>query len=280
MANWDRITSMGNVEDRRGMTPTVAFAGAGGLITLLLTVGLNYLGLNVSPATVQEVVNSVSAIQNSTVSQQEQPPEFRGADSYEVFTQRVLGSSNDVWKRVFAENNLTYEEPRLVLYRQATQSACGVAASQVGPHYCPEDSTIYLDETFFDELQRRFGSNTGDVAQAYVIAHEVGHNVQNQLGLFGQSSMQTQDGMIEAELQADCYAGVWAYAINKNGVFESGEINQALEAAAAVGDDHIQKTQTGTVNPETWTHGSSEQRARAFEKGYTTGKPGQCVNLQ
>lgn len=278
MANWDSIDATGDVEDRRGTSSVVGLAGMGGLIALLLTLGLNLLGLNVSQLTVHEVLNSVQSLKGGA-EQTDQPAEFKGDDDYEVFTKKVLGSTNTVWDSVFTRNNLTYTHPKLVLFRQATQSGCGVAEAQVGPHFCPEDGTIYLDETFFDELHTRFGSDTGQVAQAYVIAHEVGHNVQNQLGVFNTSSAQTQGGMIELELQADCYAGIWAYAEAKNGLFVGDEINQALNAAAAVGDDHIQKVETGSVQPETWTHGSSAQRVAAFKLGLTTGKPGQCVNL-
>lgn len=279
MADWDRIGSSGDVEDRRGFGPMAGLAGGGGLIAILITLGLNFLGLNIPQSTIQDVLNTVQSFNDSSVSQTEQPAEFRGEDDYEVFTQKVLGSTNEVWRGIFASNSLSYRQPRLVLFRQATSSGCGVATSQAGPHYCPQDSTIYLDETFFDELRSRFGADTGQVAQAYVIAHEVGHDVQNQLGAFNSQAASTQQGMIELELQADCYAGVWAYAQAKNGVFEAGEINQALSAAAAVGDDHVQRTQTGTTNPETWTHGSSEQRVRAFTIGYDTGKPSQCVDL-
>lgn len=279
MANWDDINASGDVEDRRGTGPVVALAGGGGLIALLITIGLNFLGLNVPQSTVQDILSTFQTLNQGAAQQAEQPAEFRGEDRYEVFTTKVLGSTNEVWNDVFARNNLTYQQPRLVLFRQATQSGCGVATTAVGPHFCPEDGTIYLDETFFDELKSRFGGDTGEVAQAYVIAHEVGHNVQSQLGVFNSPDAQTQQGMVALELQADCYAGVWAYAQARNGIFENGEINQALSAAAAVGDDHVQRTETGTTNPETWTHGSSEQRVSAFTRGYQTGQPSRCVSL-
>lgn len=276
MANWDTITSVGDVQDRRGITPTLAFTGGGGLVVLLLTLGLNYLGFSVAPDTVSTVVNSFGSSKADT---QAQPVEFQGRDSYEVFVSKVLGSTNDVWTGLFAKNGLTYQKPHMVLFRDATSSGCGVASSAVGPFYCPNDQTIYLDETFFNELRAKFGGNTGDVAQAYVIAHEVGHNVQYQLGLFDSQDANSQYGSIETELQADCYAGVWAYAESKNGLFASGEINQATNAASAVGDDNIQQKTTGRVSPETWTHGSSAQRMAAFNMGYDSGQPRQCVNL-
>lgn len=280
MADWDQISTEGNVEDRRGTAPVVALAGAGGIVALLLTLGLNYLGLNVPQSTVEDVLSTVQSLNAGPASSTEQSPEFKGDDSYEVFTRKVLGSTDDVWANVFQRNNLTYTKPRLVLFRQATQSGCGIATTQVGPHFCPEDDTIYLDETFFDELRTRFGSNVGQVAQAYVIAHEVGHNVQKQLGVFDNGQAMDTSTSIDIELQADCYAGVWAYAQAQNDLFQTGDIEQALSAAAAVGDDHIQESSGMRVNPETWTHGSSAERVNAFNIGYTTGQPSMCVNLQ
>lgn len=278
MADWDKIFSAGNVEDRRGMGGPALIAGGGGLIAILLTIGLNFLGLNIAPGTIQDILNTTS-LGDGQVAEQEQPAEFRGNDSYEEFTRQVLGSTDEVWTTIFAQNDRSYEKPRLVLFRSATQSGCGLANSAVGPHYCPADSTIYLDETFFNELRDRFGADTGEVAQAYVIAHEVGHHVQNQLGVLGRAAARTQEGSIALELQADCYAGVWAYTQAKNDVIKPGEINQALSAAAAVGDDRIQEVTQGRVTPENWTHGSSEQRVNAFNTGFTTGQPSQCSQL-
>lgn len=279
MANWDQISESGSVEDRRGTSTGVALAGGGGIVALLLTLGLNYLGLNVPQATVQDILNSASSL-NTGAAQTTQPAQFQGDDSYQVFTEKVLGSTNQVWTDIFSKNNLTYEKPTLVLFRSVTSSGCGTATTSIGPFFCPSDQTIYLDETFFDELKTKYGSDTGDVAQAYVIAHEVGHNVQNQLGAFDLSTAQTSTGSIDIELQADCYAGVWAYAEAKNNLFKGNEIDQAISAASAVGDDHIQQTQGMSVNPETWTHGSSAERVNAFKKGYSTGQPSQCKDLQ
>jgi predicted metalloprotease len=196
---------------------------------------------------------------------------YAGNDSYEQFTSTVLGSTNDGWAAAFNGGGRTYVPPKFVLFRNSTQSACGGAYAQVGPHYCPTDSTIYLDETFFDELQSKFGGSTGDVAQAYVIAHEVGHHVQTELGI--------DKDPIAMELMADCLAGMWAYSIRDQGVFEAGEIKEALDAASAVGDDNIQKRTQGTVNPESWTHGSSAQRVAAFNLGYSSGDFERCAAL-
>ncbi|AGL62017.1 conserved protein of unknown function [Candidatus Saccharimonas aalborgensis] len=280
MARWDEIVSTGDVEDRRGVSSGLLLGGGGGLVALLLTLGLNYMGLNVSQSTVESAIGTVQTMRAGQAKQTTQPEQFRGNDSYEVFTRKVLGSTNDVWSGLFSQNNSTYKKPRLVLFRQATQSGCGIATTDMGPHFCPQDQTIYLDETFFDELRTRFGADTGDVAQAYVIAHEVGHNVQSQLGVFNTKASKTRSGSIDVELQADCYAGIWAYSQAKNGIFENGEIDQAISAASAVGDDHIQKVEGVQINPETWTHGSSTERVNAFKKGYTSGQPSQCTNLQ
>lgn len=276
MARWDQIGNSGDVEDRRGLSGAGLFAGGGGIVVILITLALNYFGVNVSPDLVQQVVSSTELFGTRQVDPAKQPAEFRGDDSYEVFTKKVLGSTNTAWSSLMQQSGETYQKPRLVLFRGSTNSACGGASSAMGPHYCPTDRTIYLDETFFDELKRQFGGSTGDVAQAYVIAHEVGHNVQNQLGALGNA----RSDSVEIELQADCYAGVWAFAEAKNNLFENGDIQQALDAAAAVGDDNIQRRSGQQVSPETWTHGSSAERMDAFNVGYKSGQPGQCVDLR
>lgn len=267
MALWDKINSRGRIEDRRA-TPGVIGGGLG-LTGLAIVLLLNFLG----GGDLGDVLGQLQNVQLQPA-QSYNAEDFEGADSYEVFTSQVLGSANDMWESAFAQSNLTYHEPTLVLFRNATSSACGGADSRVGPHYCPLDKTIYLDETFFDELTKRFGAEGGDVAEAYVIAHEVGHHVQNELGnLDGEGS---NEDSIRTELQADCFAGLWAYSIKNLGVFEQGEIHEAIDAAAAVGDDRIQSTVTGRVNPESWTHGSSAQRIESFNKGYDSGSIAQC----
>jgi hypothetical protein len=214
-----------------------------------------------------------------------QPEEFRGEDDYEVFASTVLGSTDDTWTAIFQSSGNSYVEPTLVLFRDATNSGCGGASSAVGPHYCPLDQTIYIDETFFDELVSRLGATGGDVAEAYVIAHEVGHHVQKVLGVMEevQQAQQSASSQAEAnelsirlELQADCFAGVWANSLRDAGVFLPGEIQEAVDAAESVGDDRIQERVQGQVNPETWTHGSSAQRVEWFNTGFETGDPSQC----
>ena len=276
MANWDSFDVSGNVEDRRGMAP--ALMGGGGIVALLLALGLNFLGLNVSPADVERVLQTTQVLQGSKADPASQPTEFRGEDSYELFTKKVLGSTDATWNSIFTQSGLTYENPRLVLFRQATQSGCGAAVSQSGPHYCPADSTIYLDETFFEQLKNQFGASTGEAAQAYVISHEVGHHVQAQLGALTGARPSNEES-IQLELQADCYAGVWAYTVKNQGGFTEADLEQALSAAAAVGDDRVQQSTTGYVDSESWTHGSSEQRVTAFKTGYTTGQPAQCKDF-
>jgi uncharacterized protein len=274
MALWDKISSRGNVEDRRGMTPLAIGGGGLGLGGIALFLILTYL--NGGNAT--DVLNQLP-LQAPTA--QISSEDFAGADNYEVFTSTVLGSTTDYWTKAFAAQNLTYTPPKLVLFRTATQSACGYASSEMGPHYCPEDQTIYLDETFFDELQTRFQAKGGDVAESYVIAHEVGHHAQNLLGTLDElqnpaNARNRNQLSIQQELQADCYAGLWANSIRDLGVFEPNEIIEALDAASAVGDDRIQKAVEGRVDPENWTHGSSEQRQRAFEAGFGSGQLATC----
>lgn len=271
MALWDKLGSAGDVVDRRGLGGAGALGGGIGVVGVVVALALNYFGIAVDPGTITNVLGQLN---QGSVQQQDgvQPEEFRGEDSYEQFASTILGSTNETWRSIFAQNSETYPEPTLVLFRDSTQSACGGAVSQVGPHYCPADQTIYLDETFFDQLKSLGGSND-DVAQAYVIAHEVGHHVQNVTGGLGGSSNAES---VATELQADCYAGLWANSIKHLGVFENGEIQEAISAAAAVGDDRIQKQAGQRVNPESWTHGSSEQRVNAFTTGYESGNVASC----
>ncbi len=266
MALWDKISSRGKVEDRRALGRVGGGLGLTGLAVVLL---LNFLG----GGDVGDVLTQLQNVQMQPA-QTYDAADFEGEDSYEVFASAVLGSANDVWSKVFIASDRVYDEPKLVLFRGGTDSSCGGADSRVGPHYCPLDETIYLDETFFDELTTLLGAEGGDVAEAYVIAHEVGHHVQNELNDIDYDM--SNEESIQLELQADCFAGLWAYSIKDLGVLEQGEISEAIDAAGAVGDDRIQATINGRVNPETWTHGSSAQRIAAFNRGYQTGQVGEC----
>ena len=267
MAVWDNIESRGNVEDRRGM---VGLAGGVGIVGIALIAGITLL----TGGDLGDVLGQLIQLapQNSQVVN---TTEFEGEDDYERFASTVLGSNNDMWVEEFTKLNKTYDPPRLVLFRSATQSACGSATSQVGPHYCPLDQTIYLDETFFDELVNYLDGPNGDVAQAYVISHEVGHHIQNELGLLN-SVGSSNEASIQIELQADCFAGLWGNYIKELNVLGPNEIQEAIDAAEAVGDDRIQEKVNGQINPESWTHGSSEQRVGSFNKGYNTGSFTSC----
>lgn len=272
MAFWDNLGTDGNVDDRRGTGG--GFGMGSGLLTLGAVMILGFFGITADPQLIAQLVQ-LTGIGSS--SQTSQSTEFQGNDSYEKFTRQVLGSTDMFWAKLFSSTNAAYEKPRLVLFRGATQSGCGVATTDVGPHYCPNDRTVYLDETFFDVLKQQLGGSNGDVAQAYVIAHEVGHHVQNVSGVMEQvqndpSYQATGNNSlsVKLELQADCYAGLWARSVKDQGIFENDqEINEALSAASAVGDDRIQKESTGSINPETWTHGSAEERVASFKRGYT-----------
>lgn len=270
MALWDKLNTRGRVEDRRGVGPAAGGIGITGIALVLL---FNLLsGGNIGDV-LPELGNAL--IQSTNTYTQK---DFAGEDSYEQFASVVVGSNNEMWEKIFAEKSLSYEEPTLVLFRGSTQSACGGAASYIGPHYCFSDRTIYLDETFFNEMERVLGAKGGDVAQAYVIAHEMGHHVQNELGMMEgvkEDEISNEDS-VRLELQADCFAGLWAYSIRELGVFEPGEINEAIDAAGAVGDDRIQERSTGRVNPEEWTHGSSAQRVEWFNKGFESGNLAVC----
>lgn len=276
MANWDKILGRGNVEDRRSMAPAaIGGLGVTGIALLLL---FNVL----AGGDVGDVLNQLQDIPIERV-QNTQKDQFEGADSYEVFASTVLGSNNEMWTKLFQEAGQNYTPPKLVLFRTATESACGVATSEVGPHYCPLDKTIYLDETFFDELVNRLGAEGGDVAEAYVISHEVAHHAQNEFGIMEQVNNSEKENAqlsnelsVKVELQADCFAGLWANAIKDLDVFLPNEIHEAMDAAAAVGDDRIQKKSSGYINPESWTHGSSEQRVNWFNRGYEVGSLSGC----
>jgi predicted metalloprotease len=204
-------------------------------------------------------------------------------DDEAMFVEAVLGSTETHWEQVFAAAGRTYVPANLVLFSRSTSSACGGATTAIGPHYCPRDQTIYVDLGFFEQLQTRFGARGGDFAEAYVIAHEVAHHVQNLLGIMEEVQQVQQDDASQAnefsvrlELQADCLAGTWGHSVFERDVLEPGDIEEGLDAAAAVGDDRIQQTMTGRVNPESWTHGSSEQRVEWFKTGYETGDPNAC----
>ena len=279
---WRKLETSENVQDRRGMSgKTAAGLGGAGLIGLLLALFGGLLGGD-GDGGLGDLLNQVN--QQQPANEGTQSPEFEGIDESEDFVRRVLGSTETTWEEIFTGSGRQYNPATLVLFSGATQSACGGAQSAIGPHYCPVDTTVYIDLDFFGELQQRFGAGEAEFAQAYVIAHEIGHHVQNELGIMSQvQQMQQQDPAsanelsVRLELQADCLAGIWANNLyQREDVLQPGDIQAALDAAAAVGDDNIQRTTTGQVSPESWTHGSSEQRMQWFTTGYETGDPNRC----
>jgi len=197
------------------------------------------------------------------------------SDEMRDFVATVLADTEDTWSRIFDQAGQDYPEPTLTLFSGAVRSACGQASSATGPFYCPADQNLYIDLDFYNELRQRFGA-PGDFAQAYVLAHEVGHHVQNVLGTLRQTLGQGNEMSIRTELQADCYAGVWAHHTNQKGLLEQGDVQEALTAAAAVGDDAIQERTQGYVVPESFNHGTSEQRAAWFQRGFESGRVDSC----
>jgi predicted metalloprotease len=209
-------------------------------------------------------------------------------DETAAFMATVLADTEEVWKRVFAQAGYKYKEPKMVLYRGQTRSGCGIANAQVGPFYCPADQTVYVDLSFYDELKYKFGAS-GDFAQAYILAHEIGHHIQNLQGTLEEVEMAKRSYgksganalQVKVELQADCYAGIWANNAHKLfGMIESGDIDEAFNAANSIGDDRLQKQATGYVQPDAFTHGSSKQRMTWFYKGLEGGRLSDCQTFR
>ncbi|ANY17206.1 neutral zinc metallopeptidase [Bordetella pseudohinzii] len=264
-----------NVEDRRSQGPRVG-KGSIGLGTIVLALVAMYFG--VDPSVVLQMA------QGPDSTQQEAAPPPPADDASSRFVARVLGETEDTWSAIFQQNlNRQYVAPKLVLFRGATPTACGTGQSAMGPFYCPADRKVYLDMSFFDEMQRKLNA-PGDFAQAYVIAHEVGHHVQNLLGIADQVDQARQRNPSQAnalsvrtELQADCFAGLWARRADQaRHILESGDIEEGLNAATAIGDDTLQRKSQGYVVPDAFTHGSSAQRVRWFKRGLDSGDLRQC----
>jgi predicted metalloprotease len=294
---WRGQRTSSNVEDRRGQGGGVGGFGRGGfgggfggprigiptgrgggmgLVGILIVIGLLWLA-GVNPL---ELLSGGSP----GVTTADRPGEVgRPVDEEGQFVAVVLGSTEDSWGRIFSEGGERYREPTLVLFEGGVESACGLASSAIGPFYCPGDQKLYLDLGFFDELARRFGA-PGDFARAYVIAHEVGHHVQNLLGILPKvDAMRRQSSRSEAnrlsvllELQADCLAGVWAHDADAQGLVEVGDIDEALNAAAQIGDDALQRRSQGYVVPDSFTHGTSAERSAWFRRGYESGRLDAC----
>jgi predicted metalloprotease len=261
-----------NIEDRRGMRISRRAKG-GGLGIIVLALVAMYFG--VDPSIVLQGIPSGSVTTTQTQPQSRSPEEERLAEFISV----VLADTEDTWHAIFKEGGMTYKEPTLVLFSGAVQSACGFAQAAMGPFYCPADQKVYIDLSFYQDLRRRHGA-PGDFAQAYVVAHEIGHHVQNLLGISRKvQTAQQQVAQEEAnrlsvklELQADCLAGIWGYHANRSRqILEEGDVEEALNAASAIGDDRLQRQGQGYVTPESFTHGSSDQRVRWFRRGIENG---------
>ena len=259
-----------NIEDRRGLSGGKVAVG-GGLGTLVVIIIALLFG-----ADPRQLLEQVPSEQPSRV--QTSRPQNAEEEELKQFVAVVLGKSEDVWTQIFQQNGRQYREPTLVLFTDQVQSACGYMGAAVGPFYCPGDEKVYIDLSFYEELRRQFQA-PGDFAQAYVIAHEVGHHVQKLLGISDRvtalqqrsSEVQANQLSVRLELQADFFAGMFARYVQNQGVLESGDIEEALRAASAVGDDRLQEQATGQVVPDSFTHGTSEQRLRWFRRGYETG---------
>ena len=281
---WGDFRRSQNVEDRTGESPGRGFPVGGlpiggGALVLIVIVGMLF-GIN--PL---DMLGMLAGGGGETVQQvaPQSAPSGPAEATRKDFSAAVLGDTEDVWGAVFRQMGRQYAPPTLVLFHGSTRSACGLAQTQVGPFYCPADRKLYLDTNFFDELRRRFGA-PGEFAQAYVIAHEVGHHVQNLLGTMEQVQAQMQQGgqrranalSVRLELQADCYAGVWGFYAKKRNVIDTADVESGLRAASAVGDDNIQRATQGYVVPDSFTHGSAEQRTHWFQTGLGSGDPREC----
>jgi predicted metalloprotease len=260
-----------NVEDRRGLSGGKAVIGGGviGIIILLLNVFGGETG--------QTIGSALEQMQGGQTQTETAAPLSEEDKQLGEFVKVTLADTEDIWGKIFAENGITYKKPKLVLFKGSVQTSCGGASSASGPFYCPADQKVYMDLGFFEELKTRFGAEGGDFAIAYVIAHEIGHHIQTLLGTSAKMR-QAQEGKSEAEanklsvaleLQADFYAGVWAHYNQQN--LDDGDIEEALSAANAVGDDAIQSKMQGQIVPDSFTHGTSEQRMYWFKKGFQTG---------
>ena len=295
---WKTGRRSSNVEDRRGRSGFPGFPGGGrgrvplrvgkkgmgGIGTIILVLGALYFG--VDPSIFLGTGSMTPVPSDSPLPRQSQSPSFNSGaeDELAQFVSVVLADTEDTWHSLFQQLDGSYQEPKLVLFSGSVSSACGFAQAAMGPFYCPADQKVYIDLSFYDDLRSRHGA-PGDFAQAYVIAHEVGHHVQNLLGISdkvqsAKRRLSEEEGnrlSVRLELQADCMSGVWAnHADRARDILEAGDVEEALRAAAAIGDDRLQKQARGYVTPDSFTHGSSEQRVRWFHKGLEQGELAAC----
>jgi predicted metalloprotease len=293
---WKGRRQSGNIEDVRGTDPTPAPGdpygrrggmnipiGRGGIgsvvLIIIVVVVLQLMGVDVGQLLGDGTTQSPSSSQSQQTSSQSPSQN----DDSKAFVATILAETEDTWNGIFASMGKQYEEPKLVLFSRAYPSACGQASAATGPFYCPTDRKVYLDTAFFDEMSQRFGAS-GDFADAYVVAHEVGHHVQNLLGIlprFNQarqsmSASQANAASVRIELQADCFAGIWGKFTQQKGLLDNGDLDEALNAAHQIGDDTLQKQSQGYVVPDSFTHGTAEQRATWFKRGFDTGQLNSC----
>ena len=292
---WRGRRESSNVEDRRGQSSGGGFGrsgrpiqiplgrgvGGGGLSGIVIVIVLFFV-LRACGIDPMQILEGGGPATNPQISRDGATGD-RPTDEQAQFVSVVLAETEDVWNGIFQAEGQTYQEPALVLFAGQVQSACGFASSASGPFYCPGDSRLYLDTDFFDELAQRFGAS-GDFAQAYVVAHEVGHHVQNLIGVLPEFNRQRQamsqteanEMSIRVELQADCFAGIWAHFTDQKGLLDEGDIEEALNAAHQIGDDTLQRRTQGYVVPESFNHGTSEQRATWFQNGFSNGRLADC----
>ncbi len=272
---WKNSRRSQNIENRRGVGGKTIIGGGGTMFAIAAIVF--FLGGDPTPYLVEGVQQTISYNQAAPLSEEKER-------EYTEFTSRVLAGTEDVWRQKFSKFGHAYVDPKLVMFSGNVQSACGGANAAMGPFYCPIDQKVYLDLGFFEELQTRHNA-PGDFAQAYVIAHEVGHHVQTILGISAENMKQRQVSSqteanrlsVEFELQADCLSGIWARHLNQTGLqLEDGDINEAMNAASQIGDDTLQKKTRGMVVPDSFTHGSASQRQNAFMRGYQDGTLKAC----
>ena len=271
---WQDRRESSNVEDRRQQGGGLPIGGKGRLILVVVVLVAGYYGVDLSPLLDAPAQQSQAQRQN---------PSQPASDPLAKFTSVMLASTEDAWGEIFSQSGSRYQPPKLVLYRGATRTGCGQGQAVMGPFYCPTDSSVYIDLSFYQDMRDKLGAD-GDFAQGYVVAHEVGHHVQTLLGISAKVRQQ-QQGLSQAaqnklsvklELQADCFAGVWGNYMEREQVLEHGDLEEALNAAQAIGDDRLQQRGQGRVVPDSFTHGSSAQRLAWFKRGFDSGKPASC----
>ncbi|MBQ7585366.1 MAG: neutral zinc metallopeptidase, partial [Desulfovibrionaceae bacterium] len=272
---WNDLERSSHVEDRRGQRPLGGMTGKPGILVLLVVLVAGYYGVDLSGLLgTSELTSQRPAVTTSSA------PQNHANDTLGDFTKVVLRQTETLWQNHFQRAGRSYQPPTLVLYSDSTSTACGAGNAAIGPFYCPRDQKLYIDLSFYNDMQKKLGGG-GDFALGYVVAHEVGHHVQNLLGVSnlvhqkqqGESKKNANKLSVMLELQADCYAGVWGHSVRSQGRLEMGDLDEALSTATAIGDDRLQKMARGTIVPDSFTHGSSAERVFWFKRGFDTGDP-------